>query len=39
MQLHELIALLNRIYVWLPDDSPIRPEVKQVIQNLKAQQQ
>jgi hypothetical protein len=39
MDLNQLIGLLNRVYVWLPQDNPMRQEVMQVLNQLKAQRQ
>jgi len=37
MDLNQLIGLLNRVYVWLPQDNPMRQEVMNVLNQLKAQ--
>ena len=37
MDLNQLIGLLNRVYVWLPHDNPMRQEVMNVLNQLKAQ--
>ena len=37
MDLNQLIGLLNRVYVWLPQDNPMRQEVMTVLNQLKAQ--
>lgn len=37
MDIHELIRFLNRIYVWMPSNNPIRGEILHVIQKLKGQ--
>jgi hypothetical protein len=39
MDLHQLIAFLNKIYVWTPQDSPMRQEIQNVLNHLKAQRQ
>ena len=39
MDLNQLIGLLNRVYVWLPQDNPMRQEVMNVLKQLKAQRQ
>jgi hypothetical protein len=39
MDLNQLIGLLNRVYVWLPQDNPMRQEVMNVLNQLKAQRQ
>jgi hypothetical protein len=39
MDLNQLIGLLNRVYVWLPQDNPMREEVLNVLNQLKAQRQ
>jgi len=37
MDLNQVIQLLNRVYVWLPHDNPMRQEVMNVLNHLKAQ--
>jgi hypothetical protein len=39
MDLNQLIGLLNRVYVWLPQDNPMRHEVLNVLNQLKGQRQ
>jgi len=39
MDINQLIGLLNKIYVWLPHDNPMRNEVLHVLNQLKAQRQ
>jgi hypothetical protein len=39
MDLHQLIGLLNKIYVWMPQDNPMRQEIQNVLNHLKAQRQ
>ena len=37
INLRELIALINKVYVWLPEDSHIRPEVKAFLDQLRTE--
>jgi len=39
MHPEQLLQLLQKIYVWLPYNNPMRTEVKNIIQQLKAQRQ
>lgn len=39
MNPEQLLALLQRIYVWLPQNNYMRTEVKQIIDQIKAQRQ
>jgi len=36
---NKLLSLLNKVYVWLPHDNPMRNEVLNVIRELKGQLQ
>jgi hypothetical protein len=37
MDINQLIAFLHRIYVWIPNSSPMRSEILNVINQLKSQ--
>lgn len=37
MDPRQLLALLNRIYVWLPYNNPMRAEVKEIMNQIKTQ--
>jgi hypothetical protein len=39
MDLHQLITFLTKVYVWTPQDSPMRQEIQNVLNHLKAQRQ
>ena len=39
MDINQLIGLLNKVYVWLPHDNPMRNEVLTILNHLKAQRQ
>lgn len=36
MDVREIIAFLNRVYVWIPYNNPMRTELQQMIQKLKS---
>lgn len=39
MNPEQLLALLQKIYVWLPYNNYMRTEVKEIIDQIKAQRQ
>ena len=34
MTQYELIKFLNRVFVWIPQNNPMRAEIKQVVESL-----